>query len=255
MRALVTLGVLWCGLARAEPSGPMPGYVPGEAFTYKFSIGVIDAGRARMSVGYPASIDGRRVLAVAGDAHSASWFAVIAKLDDQYKVILDAEKLFALKVASAETGIRTRAIQSELDGRMLDIAISAPLRNEKFHRRLPGPPRDPVGSLFALRAARLADGDVVELLALDGAALYRGSIAVAGREELTLASGKTVRAIRLDALAQRIDDGGHPARVPIRAFRIFLSDDDARIPWRISGETDLGEARLELTSYVPPRKR
>ena len=254
MRALAALlSLVSLADARAEPPGILPGYVAGEAFTYKFSIGVIDAGRARMSVGYPIAIDGRRVLAVAGDAHSASWFAVIAKLDDHYKVILDADKLLALKVASVETGIRTRAIKSEMDGRVLDIALTAPLRNEKYHRVLPAPPRDPVASLFALRAARLADGDVLELLALDGAALYRGRIRVVGREELTRAQGGPVRVIRLDAMAQRIDDVGHIAPFPARAFHIYLSDDAARIPYRISGDTDLGEARLELTSYIPPQ--
>jgi len=153
--AVATL-LLLGGAARAD------GFQPGEAFTYKFSVGIVEAGRARMSVGMPETLPGGRLVAVQGDAHSSSWLRWIARLDDTYKVILDATTMLPRKVSSHETGVRERRIESEMEGRRLKIEMTSLGQRGRWARTLAGPPADPVGALFLLRAARLADGDVVE---------------------------------------------------------------------------------------------
>jgi hypothetical protein len=72
---------------------------------------------------------------------------------------------------------------------------------------------------------------------------------VAGRERI-VAVGEEVQAIRIEIVAVRIDYAGKP--VPNwgeRRISAWLSDDERRIPYRISGDTDLGRASVELTSY------
>ncbi len=62
-----------------------------------------------------------------------------------------------------------------------------------------------------------------------------------------------MRAIRVDIEAVRIrDDGARDAQVAARHISVWFSDDDLRLPYRISGDTDLGTAHIELTSYAPP---
>ncbi len=247
VRALaIGLGLL--GVARAAPVG----FQPGEGMTFTLSVGPIEAGRARMSVGLPEPIDGRRLAAVHGEAHSASWLQLLARLDDDYKVTFDADALQPRKVVSVETGVRVRRIESAFDGARLDLEYNAPSTRVHQSRRLPGPARDPMCTLFALRAAALADGDAFDLLVLDGPALYRASAKVAGRESLAR-DGGAVRAIRVDIEAVRIrDDGARDAQVAARHISVWFSDDDLRLPYRISGDTDLGTAHIELTSYAPP---
>src|SRR5438105_4792706 len=65
------------------------GALPGEAFTFKFSVGPIESGRARMSVGLPVENDGRRLLAVHGQAETLPWLALVARMNHDYQLVLD----------------------------------------------------------------------------------------------------------------------------------------------------------------------
>ena len=244
-------GAGFAGVARAAPAG----FQPGEAFTYTFSVGIIDAGRARMSVGVPEGRAGARMVSVQGDAHSAAWLALLARLDDSYRVVMDAEQLLPRRVRTIESGIRTRTISSDLAGARLEQGYHAQGKEpETFHRVLPGVARDPVAALFAFRAAPLYAGERHEMLVLDGTAVYRAIAVTGGRETLTTGEGpsaRPVRVVRVDVTATHIFDNGRPTGQAPRHMRIYLSDDDLRIPYRMAGDTDFGEARLELTSYLP----
>ncbi len=250
MRALavvpIALGLVG-GAARAAPAG----FQPGEGLTFSLSVGPIPAGRARMSVGQPVAQKGRRVAAAHGEAHSADWLRLIARLDDDYKVVFDADALLPRTVSSVETGVRERNIETAYDGQRLVIDFTAPKQRAHQARLLPGLARDPMMTLFALRAAPLRDGDVIVALVLDGPALYRATCRVKGRQALERSDGKAA-AIRVDVEALRVDDRNRPSGLPARHITIWLSDDDRRIPYRVSGDTDLGTANVELTSYVAP---
>jgi hypothetical protein len=244
MRRIAML-VMSITAARAEAAG----FVPGEGLTFALTVGPIEAGRARMSVGAPVRKGGRTLASMQGEAHSAAWLRLLVRLDDEYKVVFDTDALLPTRVMSVETGLRERRIVNKIDGAKMAIDFAAPGETYTAARKLPGMVRDPMTALFALRAARLADGDVVPLLVLDGPALYRSTARVAGRERI-LAVGEEVQAIRIEIVAVRIDYAGTP--VPNwweRRITAWLSDDERRIPYRISGDTDLGRASVELTSY------
>jgi hypothetical protein len=254
------LGVLGLACGVAYAGATPPAFQAGEAFIYKFSVGTIEAGQARMSVGVPERHQGTRLVAIQADAHSLPWLGLFVRLDDTYQVILEVDRLLPRRVVSNETGLRVRSIRAELEGHRVKLRFTTPNQDQQYQRVLPGLARDPVAALFALRAAPLAEGERIVQLMLDGVALYQVSCTVVGREELRLGSEqdptpprpRTIRAIHIEALAQRIDDLGRPTSQPPRRFRIWLSDDERRIPCRLTGDTDLGEGRLELTSYIPP---
>lgn len=258
----ILLGV--CGLPRpgvvARAHTVPAAFRAGEAFIYKFSVGAIEAGQARMSVGIPERHEGTPLVAIQADAHSLPWVGLFVRLDDTYQVVLEVERLLPRRVVSQETGVRVRTVRAELEGQRVKVRFTTPQQDQQYQRVLPGLARDPVTALFALRAAPLAEGDRIVQLMLDGVALYQVSCTVVAREELRLGSEqdttaprpRAIRAIHIEAVAQRIDDLGRPTSQPPRRFRIWLSDDERRIPCRLTGDTDLGEGRLELTSYIPP---
>jgi Protein of unknown function (DUF3108) len=244
-------------LALAAPAGAHPGGHPGalagEAFTFRFSVGPVESGRARMSVGIPVEKNGRRLVAVHGQAETLPWLSIVAKMNDDYRLVLDADTLLPVEVVSIEHGLRERRIDTAVNGRQVDVSLSSKKESGRSRRRLPEDARDPLSALFAVRAAPLGDGDHLEMLIVDGMALWRSKIQVR-RERLRLENEERSRpAVRLDGENQRLDDAGKPAPQPPRHYTVWLSDDAARVLLRMEADTDLGRAALELTSYQAAR--
>jgi hypothetical protein len=88
---------------------------------------------------------------------------------------------------------------------------------------------------------------------MDGTAFYQGTMEVAGREDLTTELG-TQRVIKLVCRGERINENGQKLARPPRTGTLWVSDDAARLPLRIEGETELGKAVFALTSYEPGRR-
>src|SRR5438105_2926695 len=94
------LGRVMSGEAEAETD--RSGVRPGEAFTFRFSVGPVESGRARMSVGDMMERDGRKLLAVHGQAETSKWLKAMVKLDDDYKLVLDSHTLLPVEIESVE---------------------------------------------------------------------------------------------------------------------------------------------------------
>ncbi len=251
--ALVAIGLL---AATPAWAGELPVFVgarPGEAFTFKVSLGPIEGGRARMSIGRPALQRGRRVVAVHGQAETTAFVKLLARMDDDYKLVFDTRNLLPVSVAETERGLRERRIVSTVDGRTADVDFWSPERQHKARHMLPRIVRDPLSSFFALRALPLADKQHIDLDVLDGAALWRVALTVHRGDKLRLESNAAAQpAIRIDGVARRLEDNGRPrAGMGPRNLTVWLSDDPDRVLLRMEADTDLGRCALELTSYLP----
>jgi hypothetical protein len=247
-------------LASSALASGHPGARPGEAFTFKFSVGPVEGGRARMSVGKPVAQGGRRVVWAHGQAETTAFIKLLARVQDDYTVAVDTGNLLPLEVKETERGLRERKIGSIIDGRTADVDYWSPEKQHKGRRVLPRVVRDPLSGYFALRAMPLDEGKKIELDVLDGAALWRAALTVKRGEKVRIDSdgaGAAARpAIRIDGIATRIDDSGRPRAMPPRAMTIYLSDDADRVLLRLEADTELGRCALELTSYQPaPRAK
>lgn len=233
------------------------GVRPGEAFTFTFSVGPVQGGRARMSIGLPQELHGRQLIAAHGQAETSSWLKSLVPLDDDYKLVFDATTLLPVEVVSDEHGLRERRIATQLDGRRAILDVKAKRNGGHGIRILPAVVRDPLSALFALRAAPLVDGARLQETVLDGLALWRARLSVHRGAEVRLThDGKAApprRAIRIDVELTPIDVRGRNTGRPRRHLTVWLSDDPIRVLLRLNAETDLGPASLELSSYLPPR--
>jgi len=138
----------------------------------------------------------------------------------------------------------------QITDRRVDLSSKEPDGEKRWSGILPSQPVDPVAVLLLLRAARLADGDKLTLVVIDGSVFYQSTIDVAGREQTT-GEFCTKRVIKLLCSGQRIDPTGQKLARPLRAATIWVSDDAKRLPLRIEGDTELGKAEFALTSYDP----
>lgn len=255
MRPLAATIVL---LASASAFALHPGARPGEAFTFKFSLGPVEGGRARMSIGRPVARRGRHLIAVHGQAETTAFVKLLAHVDDDYKLVVDAGNLLPVSVAETERGIRERRISvSHVDGKTADVDFWSPEKQLRGRHSTARITRDPLSGFFALRALPLPDDSTLDLDILDGNALWRVALRVHRGEKIRLENDANPHAaIRIDGVAHRIEDNGRPrAGVGPRNLTIWLSDDGDRVLLRLEAETDLGRCALELTSYVPPATR
>jgi len=78
-----------------------PGARPGEAYTFKFTVGPVEGGRARMSIGRPLAQNGKRVVWVHGEAETTAFVRVLANVKDDYKLSVDLGNLLPLSVRAA----------------------------------------------------------------------------------------------------------------------------------------------------------
>ena len=260
MRSLQALAasMLVSTLASGSALALHPGARPGEAFTFKFSLGPVEGGRARMSIGHPVSHGGRRVVAVHGQAETTAFVKLLARMDDDYKLVVDTANLLPVSVAETERGIRERRISvSNVDGRTADVDFWSPERQHKGRHLLGRIARDPLSGFFVLRALPLVDGSKIDLDVLDGNALWRVALTVRRGEKIRLErDAEPQAAIRIDGVARRIEDNGRPrAGMGPRNITLWLGDDADRVLLRLEADTDLGRCALELTSYVPPATR
>ncbi len=231
-----------------------PGAAPGEQFTFKLSMGPIVGGRARMSIG-SVKYAGKsgNMLSVRAQAEGAPWVQLVAKMQDDYSLVVDPQSLLPLEVIEIEHGGNERRIQVTITSRNVEIDLQMHKTKQHLKRVMPTEVHDPLSAYFAIRALALNEGERITLDILDGNSLWRSTVVVSHIKKLMLDENgpnpRAVPAILLSGTSTRIDDTGKPMPVPPRKARIWLSEDSLRTLLRLEADTKLGLAALELTSY------
>jgi hypothetical protein len=226
----------------------------GEAFTFSLRfLGSVDAGRARLAISPPTQQGTGSVINIVAEAEALGLAKAISGLHEQYRLVLDGATLLPRSIHLQESGWRMRTAVITLDGKTVDLVITRPNGEQRGRMTMPTEPLDPLAVLLSLRAMRLHDGDKLDLVVLDGSAFYQGTMEVVGREELATPNGPQ-KAIKIACRGERIVNNGQKVGRPPRFGTVWVSDDPARLPLRIEGETELGKAEFVLTSFEPGRK-
>lgn len=237
--------------AAAEPAARAR---QGEAFTFSLKfLGSVDAGRARMAVSPPTAGPSGPLIHVVAEAEATGLAKAITGLHEDYRLVLDAATWLPRRMHLVESGMRSRTATIDVLDRRIDIHVKQLNLEKHWTGLLPSQPLEPLAVLMLLRAARLHTGDKLELVVMDGTAFYQGTMEVLGREELGTALGLR-QAVKLLCRGERISENGVKLARPPRTATMWITDDSARLPLRVEGETELGKAEFELTGYEPGRR-
>lgn len=254
MLGLGLLAALMVGGGRDAAAQAGPRARQGEAFTFSLKfLGSVDAGRARMAVSPPTAGPEGPVINVIAEAEATGFAKALTGLHEDYRLVLDAATWLPRRMQLVESGLRTRTAIIEVTDRRVAIHVKQPGRDKEWSGVLPSQPLEPLAVLMLLRVARLRAGDKLELVVMDGTAFYQGTIEVVGREELGTTLG-TRQAVKLLCRGERISETGVKIGRPPRTATLWITDDAARLPLRVEGETELGKAEFELTGYEPGRR-
>ena len=245
--------LLWASLGLAKPPReplPKPPVVRrGEAYTFGLRfLGSVDAGRARLSISPPSPRDAEPVVRIEAEAEALGLAKAITGLHEHYQLVLSAQTLLPRTIVLHETGWRVRKANISIEGNNVHFAVERPSGRQNYSVLVPQKPLEPLSVLLLLRALKLAQGDQIDLVLLDGSSFYEGTMQVVGKEEVTTPIGRHA-AIKIACRGERITVGGKKLGKPPRFGIVWVSDDSIRLPLRIEGETELGRAEFVLTSF------
>jgi hypothetical protein len=228
-----------------------------ERARYRVDYGVLNIGEVSLSIDGPAAAAGPvgdGALVRAGGRGAGSVLG-LGRLESRVDAEFDAARLASRRWSSArrhdDESVRDVADQPRM-GQLDLVRVSA--GKPPQHRRAftVGPALDPVGFLLRVRVAPPPAGGAPQVLhVLDGQALWRVTLASAGREppaEGVAGPG----ALRFEGRAEPIRYDGAPDEGRDRKrrdFVLWLSDDAARVPLRFEmplGISSLVVALVEL---------
>jgi hypothetical protein len=257
----------WHG-ARADapaevPSAPPPGAPPAapppapravppalaqaERARYRIDYGVLEIGQLEVAIA--AAVPGATL--VHADGHGSGGVLGLGHMSDHIATEFDVEQLESRRWDNARSGgegdLRDRALQTAAGH--VDLVRERPGRaGQTASANLAAPLLDPLGFLLRLRVEPPGARPQI-LYVLDGQALWRVTIASPGRVEPPENAAR-VPMMRLDAEADPVHWDGSPDtgnERKHRSFKLWLSDDAARVPLRLEMPVGLADVVVALT--------
>lgn len=233
-----------------------PYYVAGESMTWEVTFLGVTGGRARLAVGAPGMVDGKRVIDVVAQAESAGVLAAIKRIRDSVESRIDVKSGLPTQTQSEvelkDKVLAVRATRRE-GAAVVDLVVRRGGAKEvKTTRELPEvATHDPVSAILRLRGFRAPEGTRAVFHTLGGLRVWRTEVTVAGVEDIDCPLGAR-RAVKLTGVSRRMAGAHLDATSKPRTFTVWVSDDEARVPVRIEAHTELGDIEVEATSYDVP---
>ena len=234
-----------------------PYFVAGEQITWEVTFLGIEGGRARLAVGAPGQVGGRRVVAVVAQAESSGILAAVKRVRDDVSSWIDVESGIPTRTESEieMKGKRLRVMATRRVGKAIaDLLVSRSGGAEvKREQALPSrETHDPISAILLLRSFTAPVGARARFHTLGGLRLWRTDLVVEGKDVVEAPLGRRA-ALRVSGVSRRLncamaEDAGHKPR----SFVVWLSDDAQRIPLRVVARTEYGDIEIRATSYEAP---
>ena len=215
------------------------GFKAGERLVYRAGFRLIAAGETVMEVSNDTLSDGSSALRVSSMTRTDPMIDPIYKIRDRIDVLLDPATVELRQMArDLNEGRYHRKDTSRVD------AISRHLYARGDTTVLDGPIFDPIGAIYHLRKRELTVGDTVHMMIFDGRRLRSIAIRVSGPII------KKVPAGTFECLALLPTSTDNTKLTKHGDFlRIWLSNDDRRIPIRVEQRANFGLLVLRLAEY------
>jgi hypothetical protein len=236
--------------ALSVPPQPVPpALAQAERARYRIDYGVIEIGELEVAIA--AAVPGS--VLVHADGHGTGGVLGLGHMESRIATDFDLARLESRRWDNARSGGEgdLRDVGTQAGAGRVDFVREHPGRAgapETASATLAAPLLDPLGFLLRLRVQPPAAGPQV-LYVIDGQALWRVTIVSAGRVAPPENVAR-VPMVRLDAEAEPIfwngapDPGGDRKH---RSFKLWLSDDAARVPLRLEMPVGIADVVVALT--------
>ncbi len=221
-------------------------FAPGEKLKYALRWGNIPAGELRLEILPIKTIDGNPSYHFVMTAKSNSAVDIFHKVRDRIDAFTDirmTRSMLYKKEQNGSRGLRKQEIsfdwtRDQAQYKDLSKTLSPiPLRPGSF---------DPLSAFYYTRMAISGDKPLVIRPVTDGKRSYTGKARVIGKETVTLSNGRTYDTLILSpdtGMFGGVFKGDKKARL-----RVWITDDDRRIPVQIKAKVKVGHFIGELVS-------
>ncbi len=265
LRSIVTVFlvlVFGAGVARAETS-EFP-FEPGEKLTFNLRWGVISAGTAVLEVHPMSEVEGEEVYHFSLTVRTNSVLDRIYRVRDRIDAYVFSDLSgSALYEKKQQEGRHERDIKVTFD-REAGTALYSNFGRERDPIPLEPGTFDPLSVFYVFRTLPFGDNGRVQINVTDGKEVQLGEGRLRGRETIRVPAGRfETRLVEPDMR----EVGGVFEESDDATLRIWVSDDDRRIPVRLSSKVAVGSFHAELIEIkgekaperppppAPPRQR
>ncbi len=223
-------------------------FEPGEFLKYRVHYGIVNAGFAELEVEPNLhDVQGRECIHLVARCYTNKTFSIFYKLEDIYESYVDKEALFSWRFNRLiQEGKYYSYTETHFDQRSNKAEYISRKKEVKKHQ-VPKDIQDVVSAFYYARARydqnTLNIGDRISLknfidektVNLEAELLKRETIKVDGKKYKALKFKLTVDEAGL------ITDGSK--------IRFWISDDDNKVPIRISTDLAIGKLKVDLVEY------
>ncbi|MFH1904061.1 MAG: DUF3108 domain-containing protein [bacterium] len=220
-------------------------FVEGEKFEYKISWLKIKAGNGSLELSEILDIEDREVLHIKARGDSIGLVSIICKIRDRMESYIDKEKQYSLKcIKDFREGFYKKKETTRFDQEKHVAYV-----NGKTIEILPEA-KDPFACLYYIRAQKLVVGETVSLNAYDNRKNHRLRVNVLKKE--TIEVGKnTYETILISPVLEGLNLEG-VLEVEGSKIKVWLTDDERRIPVRVQMKITFGSIVVELVNSELP---
>jgi len=252
------------------PTGPVaeaakfgagaPLVTPGERMSYRVVLRGVELAVMTIGVGDLTDLDGKQTIVVQVHAKSVGLASLVAAIDDTFTSWIDVTTGRSLRFAVDEyetnSKVNVEHTVADLAGRTGDqvpitFALNdAPPQPEPQKVSLPDV-WDYNGFLVALRSWEGPPGTTQKIEVLRSRYLWAMEIKIKGKEKLTTDLGE-LPALRFDAHTFKLTRAGEKDMTSEeRDMSIWISDDNDRVPLKLTARSDYGDIKMEIVDYQP----
>ena len=214
-----------------------PLFFSGEVLHYSAGFRFFPAGRAELSF-VSDSLNGEQVYVLSTSIKTNSFLDKFYEVRDEITAWLNPDSLSLLKtIQNIREGSYHRDHEAIIQGDSLALW-------EKQSRELPGKVYEPVAFIYYLRSQNLQLGGSYQFFSYSRKNIREVVVHITDREIVKVAAG-TFSCLKVEP----VSNDGKPLLKNNGEMRVWLSDDNLKLPVKIEMKTNIGNMIMKLKDY------
>jgi hypothetical protein len=273
LMAVLGSSLLACGNKSPTPTGPSvpaaeaavfgagpPLVTPGERMTYRVVLRGVELAVMHIAVGDVVELGGKQTIVVQVHAKSVGLVQMLAAIDDTFTSWIDVTTgrsvRFTVDEYETNSKVNIEHTVADLAARTGDQVPITFALNDASPQPEPQKVRFPDvwdynAFLVALRSWEGPAGTAAKIEVLRSRFLWAMDIKIGGKEKLPTDLGE-LPALRFDAHTFKLTRAGlRDTGSDARDMSIWVSDDNDRVPLKLTARTDYGDIKMEIVDYQP----